>query len=151
MTNWGRISACCASVMGTARSDTRTLVRARAVPARQDSRERRRQAGKRDALGGRIHAIFGGQSGAKDARTARPWKRLPELITGSASRLLTCLAGSWILRSPGRAVCMRRTLATVWESGAADNSDEKRLAHATDCASSFIDKMNRMNRRCCEP
>ena len=30
------------------------------------------------------------------------------------------------------------------ESGAADNSDEKRLAHATDCASSFIDKMNRM-------
>lgn len=44
----------------------------------------------------------------------------------------------------GPAVCMRRTLATVWESGAADNSDEKRLAHATDCASSFIDKMNRM-------
>lgn len=44
----------------------------------------------------------------------------------------------------GPAVCMRRTLDTVWETGTVDNSDDKLIAHATDCASSFIDKMNRM-------
>src|SRR5690606_22021910 len=44
----------------------------------------------------------------------------------------------------GPAVCMRRTLGTVWETGAAGDSNDKILAHATDCASSFIDKMNRM-------
>lgn len=44
----------------------------------------------------------------------------------------------------GPAVCMRRTLGTVWETGAADDFDDKLLAYATDCASSFVDKMNRM-------
>lgn len=44
----------------------------------------------------------------------------------------------------GPAVCMWRTLAAVWDTGVVKNCYDKRLAHATDCASSFIDKMNRM-------
>lgn len=44
----------------------------------------------------------------------------------------------------GPAVCMLRTLGTVWGNDSVDDLGERQLAHATDCASSFIDKMNRM-------
>jgi len=44
----------------------------------------------------------------------------------------------------GPAVCLRRTLGAVWEIGANDEDLDRLLAHATDGASSFIDKMNRM-------
>lgn len=90
---------------------------------------------------------FEGFSVASQARKAHVPRVLEALVRadGGLGEPPADLLG-WLvdLAIGGPAVCMRRTLGTVWETGAAGSDHGRQLAHATDCASSFIDKMNRM-------
>lgn len=92
----------------------------------------------------RAFELFSVASQARKAHVSRVREALARADGGLGEPPADLLGWLVDLAIAGPAVCMRRTLGTVWETGATDDSDDKLIAHATDCASSFIDKMNRM-------
>lgn len=83
-------------------------------------------------------------SEARKAHIARLLEAIDRAVEGLGEPPADLLEWLVDLTIAGPAVCMRRTLTTVWNSEPTDRPDDRLLAHSANCASSFVDKMNRM-------